>query len=86
MKTICTSMVLGLGLVLAGCASAPTQTGTAAAPQQYGVAHTTGPIETGSRLVRRTTDRSVRVIDNAAAVEDSHGMQSIGNTVGARGN
>lgn len=73
----------------AGCASAPApEAAPATTASAGGVEYPTGVIETGSRIMRRSTDRSVRVVGNQDVKDGRNDITSIGNNpnVGARGN
>lgn len=74
----------------AGCASAPAPevAQDAATASAGGVAYPTGVIETGTRIVRPSTDRAVRVIGNQDVKDGRNDITSIGNNpnIGARGN
>lgn len=81
-----TLTVMASTLALAACTSLPEAPATAGSRAEApAAAGDTTPI-TGSRFVRKSNDRNVRVIGNDGARTELSDVKSIGNAVGSRGN
>lgn len=83
MRSILFATVLAASL--GACANAPDGSTSAAASPGASSFRDAQPL-TGSRLVRRSSDRNVGVIEGEEARKEMLEVRSLGNAVGQRGN